>query len=203
MFVVPLLPLFPLEIVLFPGAPLPLHIFEPRYREMIAECLEHKRPFGMVRVKENALASVGCSATIQNVIKKYDDGRLDIAAEGFQRFEIESLDQERSFLRGEVTFFDDEPSQVGHGPKETLIQLHEQLFAILGQDVDIEDDAPSLSFHLAHALPVDLDFKQALLEMKSEAERVETLTEYYRATIPKIEKTLLARQRASGNGHVH
>jgi len=199
---VPLLPLFPLEIVLFPGTPLPLHIFEPRYKEMIAECLEQKRAFGMVRVKENALASVGCSATILNVIKKYDDGRLDIAAEGQKRFEIETLNQERSFLQGEVIYFDDEPSQVEKGSRETLIQLHEQLFAILGQNVEIEKDAPSLSFHLASELPVDLDFKQALLEMKSEAERVETLTEYYRATIPKVEKTLLARQRASGNGHV-
>ncbi|HET9283032.1 MAG TPA: LON peptidase substrate-binding domain-containing protein [Candidatus Angelobacter sp.] len=198
----PLLPLFPLEIVLFPGTPLPLHIFEPRYKEMIAECLEQKRAFGMVRVKENALASVGCSATILNVIKKYDDGRLDIAAEGQKRFEIETLNQERSFLQGEVTYFEDEPSQVEKGSRETLIQLHEQLFAILGQTVEIEEDAPSLSFHLAGELPVDLDFKQALLEMKSEAERVETLTEYYRATIPKVEKTLLARQRASGNGHV-
>jgi Lon protease-like protein len=199
---VPLLPLFPLEIVLFPGTPLPLHIFEPRYKEMIAECLEQKRAFGMVRVKENALASVGCSATIINVIKKYDDGRLDIAAEGQKRFEIETLNQERSFLQGEVIYFDDEPSQVEKGSRETLIQLHEQLFAILGQNVEIEKDALSLSFHLASELPVDLDFKQALLEMKSEAERVETLTEYYRATIPKVEKTLLARQRASGNGHV-
>ncbi|HKD82497.1 MAG TPA: LON peptidase substrate-binding domain-containing protein [Candidatus Angelobacter sp.] len=197
-----LLPLFPLEVVLFPGAPLPLHIFEPRYQEMIAECLEQKRAFGMVRVKENSLASVGCSATILNVIKKYDDGRMDIAAEGRQRFEIETLNQERSFLQGEVTYFEDEPSQVVKSSQETLIQLHEQLFAILGQDVEIEDDAPSLSFHLANELPVDLDFKQALLEMKSEAERVETLTEYYRATIPKVEKTLRARQRASGNGHV-
>jgi Lon protease-like protein len=199
----PLLPLFPLEIVLFPGAPLPLHIFEPRYKEMIAECLEQKRPFGMVRVKENALAAIGCSATILNVIKKYDDGRLDIAAEGVKRFEIETLNQERSYLQGEVTYFDDEPSQVGNGPKETLIQLHEQLFSILGQNVEIEPDAPSLSFHLAHELPVDLDFKQALLEMKSEAERIETLTEYYRATIPKVEKTLQARDKASRNGHVH
>jgi Lon protease-like protein len=196
------LPLFPLEIVLFPGTPLPLHIFEPRYKEMIAECLEQKRAFGMVRVKENALASIGCSATILNVIKKYDDGRLDIAAEGQKRFEIETLNQERSFLQGEVTYFEDEPSQVGKGSRETLIQLHEQLFAILGQNVEIENDAPSLSFQLASELPVDLDFKQALLEMKSEAERVETLTEYYRATIPKVEKTLLARQRASSNGHV-
>ncbi len=199
----PLLPLFPLEIVLFPGVPLPLHIFEPRYKEMIGECLEQKRPFGMVRIKENALASVGCSATILNVIKKYDDGRLDIAAEGEQRFEIVQLNQERSFLQGEVTYFNDEPSTVGKGQNEAVIQLHEQLFAVLGQNVEIERDADSLSFHLANELPVDLDFKQTLLEMKSEAERIETLAEYYRATIPKIEKMLQARKRASGNGHAH
>jgi Lon protease-like protein len=200
---VPLLPLFPLEIVLFPGAPLPLHIFEPRYKEMIGECLEQKRPFGMVRVKENALAAIGCSAAILNVIKKYDDGRLDIAAEGRQRFEIESLNHERSFLQGEVTFFDDESSEVGEGPQQALIELHEQLFSILGQAAEVQRDAQSLSFHLASELPVDLDFKQALLEMKSEAERIETLTEYYRATIPKVQQTLRARERAGRNGHPH
>jgi uncharacterized protein len=189
--------------VLFPGAPLPLHIFEPRYKEMIGECLEQKRPFGMVRVKDNALASVGCSTTIVSVLKKYDDGRLDIATEGHQRFEIERLNQERSFLQGEVSFFLDEPSQVADNSRETLIELHEQLFSILGQTAEIQRDAPSLSFHLANELPVDLDFKQALLEMKSEAERIETLTEYYRATIPKVEKTLRARDRASRNGHAH
>ena len=74
---------------------------------------------------------------------------------------------------------------------------------MLGQDAEIEKEAPSVSFHLASELPVDLDFKQAILEMRSEAERLETLIEYYRATIPKVEKTLYARQKASGNGHVH
>ncbi len=68
-----------------------------------------------------------------------------------------------------------------------MVQLHQQLFEVLGQHIEIEPDVDSLSFHLAQELPVDLDFKQALLEMKSEAERIETLTEYYRATIPKIE----------------
>jgi len=189
--------------VLFPGAPLPLHIFEPRYKEMITECLVQKRPFGMVRAKDNALASIGCAATILNVIKKYEDGRMDIAATGAQRFEITKLNQERSFLQGEVTYFDDVPSSVGPSDVATVIELHEQLFDTLGQTVDVEHDADLLSFHLAHELPVDLDFKQALLEMKSEAERIEMLTEYYRATIPKIEKTLQARERASGNGHVH
>jgi Lon protease-like protein len=191
---VPLLPLFPLEIVLFPGAPLPLHIFEPRYKEMIGECLAQGQPFGMVRAKESSLAAIGCAASIVNVIKKYDDGRLDIAAEGTRRFEIIQVNQERSFLQAEVTYFEDEPSTVGKSAADALVQLHEQLFAVLGQTVEIERDAESLSFHLAHELPVDLDFKQALLEMKSEADRIETLTEYYRITIPKVEKTLLARR---------
>ena len=199
----PLLPLFPLEIVVFPSAPLPLHIFEPRYKEMIGECLAQERPFGMVRAKENALSAIGCSARIVTVIRKYEDGRLDIAAEGALRFEIIQVNQERSFLQAEVAFFEDETSTVSKNAADAVIQLHEQLFAVLGQTVEIERDADFLSFYLAQDLPVDLDFKQTLLEMKSEAERIETLTEYYRATIPKIETSLRVRQRASGNGHVH
>jgi len=198
-----LIPLFPLELVLFPGAPLPLHIFEPRYKEMITECLMQDQPFGMVRIKDSSLAVVGCSASILNVLKKYDDGRLDIAAEGARRFEITQVNQERSFLQAEVSYFEDEPSMPSKSAMDTAAQLHEQLFAVLGQPVNIERDAELLSFHLANELPVDLDFKQALLEMKSEVERIETLTEYYRATIPKVEKTLQARHRASGNGHLH
>ena len=197
------MPLFPLEIVAFPGAPLPLHIFEPRYKEMIAECLAQESPFGMVRAKENALAAIGCSATIVTVIKKYEDGRFDIAAEGDRRFEIIEVNQERSFLQAEVAFIEDEPSTVSKNAADALIELHERLFAVLGQAVEVERDAAFLSYHLAQELPVDLDFKQTLLEMKSEGERVETLTEYYRATIPKIEMSLRVRQRASGNGHVH
>ena len=198
-----LLALFPLDVVLFPGAPLPLHIFEPRYKEMITECLEQKKPFGMVRAQENALAEIGCTAVILNVIRKYDDGRLDIAAEGKQRFEIVQLNQERSFLQAEVIFFDDEPGSPQTADCDTAAKLHEELFTILGQETQVERSHPLISFRLAHELPVDLDFKQTLLEMKSETQRVETLIEYYRATIPKVEKTLRARERASGNGHVH
>ena len=198
-----LLALFPLDVVLFPGASLPLHIFEPRYKEMVNECLEQKRPFGMVRANKNALAEIGCTAVILNISKKYEDGRLDIVTEGKQRFEIVQLSQERSFLQGEVLYFEDEPGQVAATDLETVVQLHEQLLEILGQNVTIDRQHPQISFHLAHELPVDLDFKQALLEMKSEVERVETLIEYYRATIPKVEKTLRAREKAIGNGHVH
>lgn len=201
---VSLIALFPLDLVLFPGAPLPLHIFEPRYKELIAECLEQGKAFGMVRAKENAVAEVGCTAVILNVIKQYEDGRLDIATEGKQRFSILELNHERSFLQAEVAWFEDEgpPSAVPQSEADTAVQLHEQLFQVLGQTVEIEKAVPSLSFHLASDLPVDLDFKQAILEMKSEAERLETLIEYYRATIPKVEKALRAREKAGGNGHI-
>jgi len=199
---VSLLALFPLDVVLFPGTPLPLHIFEPRYKEMISECLEQKKPFGLVRANKEALAEVGCTAVILNVIKKYEDGRLDIAAEGKQRFEIIQLNQERSFLQGEVVFFDDEPSKVSEEDSQKVLQLHGQLFEVLGQATEVQPASSGVSFQLAHELPVDLDFKQALLEMKSESERVETLIEYYKATIPKVERTLRVREKASGNGHV-
>jgi Lon protease-like protein len=201
---VSLLPLFPLDLVLFPGAPLPLHIFEPRYKEMITECLEEGKPFGMVRAKENAVAEIGCSAVIVKVMKRYEDGRLDISSEGKQRFAIVELNHDRPFLQAEITWFDDdEPAPLPGKQHETAVELHEQLFKVLGQDAEIDPKKSPLSFQLANQLPVDLDFKQAILEMKSESDRMQTLIEYYRATIPKVIKTLQARERASGNGHVH
>src|SRR5215472_9539092 len=118
---VSLLPLFPLDVVLFPGAPLPLHIFEPRYKELVAECLAHKTPFGMIRARDTALAEAGSTAVILNVPKTYEDGRLDISTEGGQRFESQQLNQDRSFLRGKVIFLEDEPSQVSSGDNETVI----------------------------------------------------------------------------------
>ena len=82
------LPLFPLDVVLFPGTVLQLHIFEPRYQEMISECLAEQKTFGVVRSKEEGIAEIGCTAKIVKVAKKYPDGRMDILAEGKRRFEV-------------------------------------------------------------------------------------------------------------------
>ena len=79
-----LLPLFPLEVVLLPGTPLPLHIFEPRYKEMIGECLANDAPFGVVRALEEGIAEVGCTAEIITVTKEYPDGRMDLICRGSQ-----------------------------------------------------------------------------------------------------------------------
>ena len=201
----PLLPLFPLDIVLLPGTPLPLHIFEPRYREMISECLDRSQPFGVLRGKEQELAEIGCTAEILTVTKKYPDGRMDIVTQGRARFEVLELNQERSFLQGEVLYLQDEPGVASQQEIGQAVKLHGEIMTLAGAEPEksMEVDEGQLSFHLAGSLPLDLDFKQTLLGMKSEAERIETLIEYYRASIPKVEKTLRVRDKAAGNGHVH
>src|SRR5512140_23932 len=119
------MPIVPRDLVLYRGSYVPLHIFEPRYKEMIAECLEQKKPFGIARAKDSAVAEVGCTAVILNVTKRYDDGRLDIATEGTQRFSIVQLNHDREFLQAEITYFDDdEPAQAPKDVQATAVQLH-------------------------------------------------------------------------------
>lgn len=198
-----MIPLFPLDLVLFPGIPLSLHIFEPRYKEMIGECLAQKSPFGMVRAQENAVAEIGCTAEIVEVVKRYPDGRLDILTAGRRRFEVLALDQERAFVRGEVLFVDDEPSSPSSQSQERVRELHEQMMSLLGGDREITTAQDvQLSYRLAAAIPTDLDFKQTLLGIRSESERVKLLIEYYESVIPKIRQTMEARRKAGRNGHV-
>ncbi len=198
-----LIALFPLDVVLLPGAPLPLHVFEPRYKEMIAESLDKNLPFGVVRAQQDSVAEIGCTAEISEVVKKYEDGRLDIVTEGLKRFQITGLDQERSFLRGEVDYFeDDEERPAPKTEAEKLIHLHEELLAVAGAEASgIEADDPQLSFHLAGSVPLDLDFKQNLLAMRSESLRVEAMVEYYTLLVPRLKRTLFVKEKSKGNGH--
>ena len=200
-----LLPLFPLELVLFPGMALPLHIFEPRYKEMIGECLRHDSTFGIVRAVEDGLAQIGCSAEVVTVVKRYEDGRLDIVTRGLRRFEIVEVNQERSFLQAEVTFLKDD-SDASTGARKKALDLHQQLLlmAASGETTPpiIEPPEDLLSFHLISQLPVDLDFKQTILSTPSEMQRLSTLIEYYEAILPKLGKVIQARKKSGSNGHV-
>ena len=199
-----LLPLFPLDLVLFPGATLPLHIFEPRYKEMIGECLASHSLFGVVRAKEKGVAEIGCGAEIEQLVTTYDDGRMDILTEGRRRFQVVELDEERSFLRARVEWFDDQGGEAEAGQRQRLLDLHTRLLALTGAESQAADPAqPLLSFELAAALPLDLDFKQALLGLRSEPQRVSALLDYYQAILPRLQQAVRARQKAGGNGHSH
>jgi Lon protease-like protein len=199
-----LLALFPLDVVLFPGTPLPLHIFEPRYKEMIGECLEQKTLFGVIRAQEANLADVGCTAEILAVTKTYDDGRMDIVAQGRERFELLEVNQERAFLRGEILFMADEPEKPSSEERARAIELHRQILALASAEQALPEgeDSP-LSYHLAGSLPLDLDFKQKLLGLRSEAQRIQTVIEYFEGILPSLRRAVLIRQKAGGNGHAH
>jgi Lon protease-like protein len=177
-----LLPLFPLEVVLLPGVPLPLHIFEPRYKEMIAECLEQKKPFGVVRASSEGVADIGCTAEIMSVIKKYDDGRMDILTRGVERFEVLHVNDDRAFLQAEI-------SLVIHA-----VRLHAEIAKLAGTEPAGPDEhASNLSFLLAGSLPLDLDFKQSLLTTLSEAKRLEAVIGYLEAVLPGLRRAAKAR----------
>ncbi len=200
-----LLPLFPLDVVLFPGTPLPLHIFEPRYREMISECLDRKMSFGVVRAKEEGVAEIGCTAEIITVTRKYPDGRLDIVTEGRERFEVMQVSQERSFLQAEVLYLQDEPDKATAEEIAQAVKLQGEIIELAGSTPPNPSGSedPRLSFNLVGPLPLDLDFKQTLLGMKSEAERMQAVISYFEAILPNLRRTVRVRQKAGGNGHVH
>jgi Lon protease-like protein len=199
-----LLPLFPLDMVLLPGVPVPLHIFEPRYKEMIKECLDQSRHFGIVRMKDEEFAKVGCSAEILNVLKTYPDGRMNILAEGQKRFEILQVNQERSFLQADVFYLEDESDPSPKADLEKALRLHGEIMELAGAHPDEIKDADSsqLAYRLAGSLPFDPDFQQALLEMSSEAERIRAIVSFFERILPVLQRNARAKRKAGGNGHV-
>jgi Lon protease-like protein len=182
------IPLFPLETVLFPGAALPLHIFEKRYREMVGECLRETKPFGVVRSDGDQMAIIGCTAQIVRVVERFADGQMDILCEGVKRFEIEGLDESREFLQADVEFFEDEGAGSTRTDREDCAALHFATLHMAGiQTVAIHLDlnAP-VAFQLADALPSDLSFKQQLLASRSDADRTTRLRNFYNEMLPRL-----------------
>ncbi len=182
------LPLFPLQTVLFPGATLPLHIFEPRYREMIGRCLEHEEPFGVCLILEGEevgdLAVPHRTGTEAGIIasQRYRDGRYDIVVEGRRRFEIVTLDRTRPYLRAEVHFLEESEGATEPDLAEAVAKLFEGLLESLelsGQAVIDETwkdlDPRSLAYKVASALPVGEDAKQEILELPDTRSRLRRL----------------------------
>lgn len=207
-----MLPLFPLELVLLPEQLLPLHIFEERYKDMIGDCLEAQErasgrdEFGIVLAKEEEIKPVGCSARIVKVIRKYEDGRMDILTRGTRRFEIYLTNEEKPYLRGGVEFFDDDedadvPSEADAG---RALELFAEIRDLLSNPEEVADSPRPhrhLSFRMAASLPLDLDFKQQLLSLRNETERLRQVVGALQRVIPYLTALRRGRQKAGGNGH--
>ena len=204
------IPLFPLHVVLFPGAAMPLHIFEPRYKLMIRQRLDDRSEFGVVLARDNGVASVGCTAKVVRVVKTYPDGRMDILTAGQRPFVVRSLDESQPLLHADVEFLADD--NVGASPdvQSELVALFKKCYSSLvgrapdtpGVDTDTENPVTRrLAYELAGELPLDLEVRQSLLETRSEAGRQKLLLDHLRAWLPELERLGRLRRKAGGNGH--
>lgn len=198
-----LIPLFPLSLVLLPNAALPLHIFEDRYREMMGDIVPGHREFGVVLAKDRGIVNIGCTATVEQVVRRYPDGRLDIVAVGRRRFSVLSLNDEKTYLRASVEFFNDEQAtDVPPELRAQAIQEYQKLRVVI-DDPDRPEprlDQPQMSFELAEWIE-DTEKRQIVLAMRSEVQRLEYLVSILPQYTTQQEHIRLAKRVAPLNGH--
>jgi Lon protease-like protein len=203
------IPLFPLGLVLLPQMPLPLHIFEERYKLMIGECLEKNMEFGIVYFNGTDIQAIGCTASIQRVLKRYDDGRLDILTRGENRFEINEMVDHKPYLEAGVTFFDDKLEEITDACQELAdsgMNLLKQFAGISGVQGEYGFaeimDFKSISFLIAGCEGFSYEEKQRFLEMSSTSERLEKSVGSLARIIERTKITAEIQKIIGGNGNM-
>jgi Lon protease-like protein len=195
-------PLFPLGIVLLPGEAVPLHIFEERYKQMIGECLDEGREFGILWLAEDELKEVGCAARITRVLERFDDGRLNILVEGTTPFRLERRIGDLAYPAGDVELLDDEPD----ADEAALERTRSSYGDLVEQVTDSRPEPEALAELGAYGMAATLDIapsaKQALLELRSEPARLEQLEALFAEALKRIRTATRVAEQASGNGHL-
>jgi Lon protease-like protein len=195
--------LFPLALVLLPTERVPLHIFEPRYKELIGECLAEGREFGLVLEDDQGRREVGTRAGVIEVLQVFDDGRMNIVVEGRERFRLREVTGGRSFLTGDIEPVDDEVDPPGEEDVERAVAAFRKLVDVAEAEVDEPggEDAP-LSFELASRVDFGLELKQELLELRSERSRLKRLAELIERAVEAMQLEREIKERAGRNGKV-
>ncbi len=198
------IPLFPLDVVLMPGSELPLHIFEPRYKVMIARCLNEQLEFGMILAANQAVAGVGCTAEIVKKLRDYPDGRMDILTKGRAVFHLRDLLDEKDYYEGAVEYVADTVPARDIEQEAQLVKAFEKCHALLFSRpwMDSGEHEPeTLAYRMASLLPMELEKRQALLEMRSQHDRREFVLRWMQKFLPLLAAQQRARGRAGGNGY--
>jgi Lon protease-like protein len=196
-------PLFPLGIVALPFEAVPLHIFEPRYREMVAECLESKSEFGIVWASEDGLRQIGCACEISEVLERHEDGRMDILTRGTRPFRLVEAHEHLPYPTGTVEWLDDKPEE---SDSETAEAAHQAYADLVEQATDAEPERERVEAMSAYAMAATVDFgleaKQGLLSLRSENARLRLVTRLLRAALKRLDFIERAQARARSNGKV-
>lgn len=198
-----ILPLFPLQLVVYPGEDLNLHIFEPRYKQLINECLEEQRTFGIPTFLKNKVLGFGTEMHITALHKCYPDGRMDISTKGIRVFEVHEFWQpmpNRLYAGGEVSL---RPAAAADYSPYTsaLVERVNQLYAMLRIEVDYEPTDSLFSYRIAHKIGLSIEQEYELLTIPTEPQRQQFLIKHIDNVLPVIAEIERTKERIKLNGH--
>ncbi len=195
------IPFFPLKLVAFPDEELNLHIFEPRYRQLIADIEQEGGVFGVCTFTDK-ITGFGTLVRLVEVNKRYEDGRLDIKTKGVQPFQIKTFENPspgKEYAGGEVEFLPNDPSVDSFLNQEYIFYLREMLYLL---KFDVQLDPLSVnSYTFSHKIGLSLEEELELLKMISEAERTRFLVNHFKRIIPAIKAAERAKEKIRQNGH--
>ena len=196
-------PLFPLALVALPSEYVPLHIFEARYRTMVAECLERDRELGIVWLSDDELKPIGCAVAIERVLERMEDGRVNILTRGTRPFRLIERQDDLAYPAGTVEFLGDRAEE---RDEEAARAARDAYAALVLEATDAEPDADRLAAMTAYDMAATVDFgleaKQGLLELRSENARMRLLARLMRAALKRLQFVDRAQARARSNGKV-
>jgi Lon protease-like protein len=199
------LPIFELPLVLLPGEQVPLHIFEDRYKRMVGNALDQGEPFGIVLRDDDGARSIGCTARVDDVLERFEDGRMNIVVSGEAPFKVLDRFESPEYPAGEVELIPDQEvppidEASATAAREAFAELAERA---TGERPDAEELDGASAYSIAARIELPPDTKQRLLEMRDEDERMELLANALKAVEKALERAEEAAERASGNGKVH
>lgn len=205
------LPIFPLNLVILPGEPVPLHIFEARYQKLIADIAptspeQAYRPFGIQYSRRQQMNEIGCTVVVKEILHRYPDGRLDILAYGHRRYRLfeTHAQHENDYLMGSIEWLDDTAQEeVPAELSQQVLKHYRRFLSIVNKEDESlpASDEALLSFTLAYRINLETAPRLELLDTESEVERLELLLTYLEHAIPKLQQTREFRRRVRSNGY--
>jgi Lon protease-like protein len=196
-------PLFPLGIVALPGELVPLHIFEERYKTMMNECLRDEKEFGIVWLSDDGLRENGCACTIDRVLERTEDGRMNLLTRGTRPFRVIERQSHLAYPAGVIQFLEDRQEDVDPALRG---QAHQAYGELVRRATDREPEAGELDELDAYGMAATVDFgpdaKQGLLDLRSENARLRLVTRLFHAAVERLDLIDRAQERARSNGKV-